>query len=40
MSYIDLQNRLGYTFKDEALIELALTLKVFAVFQTMKDLNF
>ena len=40
MSYKDLQNRLGYTFKDEALIELALTHKSLAIFQTMKDLNF
>ena len=40
MSYKDLQNRLGYRFKDEALIELALTHKSLAIFQTMKDLNF
>ena len=30
MSYKDLQNRLGYTFQDEALIELALTHKSFS----------
>ena len=30
MSYKDLQNRLGYRFKDEALIELALTHKSFS----------
>ena len=40
MSYKDLQNRLGYTFKDEALIELALTHKSFSALQTMKDLSF
>ena len=40
MSYIDLQNQLGYTFKDEALIELALTHKSFSNISNNERLEF
>ena len=40
MSYKDLQNRLGYTFKDEALIELALTHKSFSSISNNERLEF
>ena len=40
MSYKDLQNRLGYTFKDEALIELALTHKSFSNISNNERLEF
>ena len=40
MSYKDLQNRLGYTFKDEALIELALTHKSFSGTSNNERLEF
>tara|TARA_Y200000002_G_scaffold105822_1_gene86350 strand:- start:301 stop:963 length:663 start_codon:yes stop_codon:yes gene_type:complete len=40
MSYKDLQNRLGYTFQDEALIELALTHKSFSNISNNERLEF
>ena len=40
MSYKDLQNQLGYTFKDEALIELALTHKSFSSISNNERLEF
>ena len=40
MSYKDLQNRLGYTFKDEALIELAITHKSFSNISNNERLEF
>ena len=40
MSYKDLQSRLGYTFKDEALIELALTHKSFSSISNNERLEF
>ena len=40
MSYKDLQNRLGYTFKDETLIELALTHKSFSSISNNERLEF
>jgi ribonuclease-3 len=40
MSYKDLQNRLGYRFKDEALIELALTHKSFSSISNNERLEF
>ena len=40
MSYKDLQNRLGYRFKDEALIELALTHKSFSNISNNERLEF
>ena len=40
MSYKDLQNRLGYTFKDEALLELALTHKSFSSISNNERLEF
>tara|TARA_B100001287_G_scaffold35774_2_gene25330 strand:+ start:240 stop:902 length:663 start_codon:yes stop_codon:yes gene_type:complete len=40
MSHKDLQNRLGYTFKDEALIELALTHKSFSSISNNERLEF
>ena len=40
MSYKHLQNRLGYTFKDEALIELALTHKSFSSILNNERLEF
>ena len=40
MSYKDLQNRLDYTFKDDALIELALTHKSFSNISNNERLEF
>ena len=40
MLYKDLQNRLGYRFKDEALIELALTHKSFSSISNNERLEF
>ena len=40
MSHKDLQNRLGYSFKDEALIELALTHKSFSSISNNERLEF
>ena len=40
MSYKDLQNRLGYRFKDEALIELALTHKSYSSISNNERLEF
>ena len=40
MSYKDLQNRLGYAFKDEALLELALTHKSFSNILNNERLEF
>ena len=40
MSYKDLQNRLGYTFKDEALIELAITHKSYSNISNNERLEF
>ena len=40
MSYKDLQNRLGYAFKDEALLELALTHKSFSSISNNERLEF
>jgi ribonuclease-3 len=40
MSYKDLQNQLGYIFKDEALIELALTHKSFSSISNNERLEF
>ena len=40
MSYKDLQNQLGYTFKDDALIELALTHKSFSSISNNERLEF
>jgi ribonuclease-3 len=40
MSYKDLQNQLGYKFKDEALIELALTHKSFSSISNNERLEF
>ena len=40
MSYKDLQNQLGYTFKDEAYIELALTHKSFSSISNNERLEF